>query len=96
MESKFKALMDPEEKDTFVKFSKSMNDIASIFKVSKKERSLDDREKAELLSKKNFKSNQIEVSKMIFGVGMSPKEMKKKTCVFRIMPSKLLGFSKVQ
>lgn len=72
MESKFKALMDPEEEDTFIKFSKSLSDIASIFKVSKQERSLDEFEKIELQKKKNFKKNQIEVSKMIYGIGMAP------------------------
>ena len=33
---------------------------------------------------------------MIFGVGQCPAEMKNKTCVFRIVPSSILGFSKVQ
>ena len=33
---------------------------------------------------------------MIFGVGNVPQEMKNKTSLFRIMPTRLLGFSKVQ
>jgi regulatory protein YycH of two-component signal transduction system YycFG len=88
--------MDPEETDTFVRYSRSMLDLASIFKLAKKEKSLDRNEKVELLKKKNFKRNQIELSKMIFGVGMTPKEMKNKTLTFRIVPSQLVGFSKVQ
>ena len=33
---------------------------------------------------------------MIFGIGEVPRERKTKTCAFRIVPSKILGFSKVQ
>ena len=35
---------------------------------------------------------------MLFGVGKCPEEteMKNKTCIFRIVPSKILGFTKVQ
>ena len=96
MEAKFQTLMDSEEQDTFVKFSKAMCDIASIFKVNKRDRSLDEEDIVELQASKNFKKNQIEVSKMIYGVGQVPQEMSKhKTLVFRIMPTKLLGFSKV-
>ena len=69
MENKFKSFFDADETDTFVKYSKSMNDLAGIFKCSNKEQSLDEKAKMELLKKKNFKRNQVEVSKMIFGVG---------------------------
>ena len=33
---------------------------------------------------------------MIFGVGSVPQESKSKTCVFRLLPSNILGFHKVQ
>ena len=33
---------------------------------------------------------------MIFGLGNAPKERESKTCVFQIVPTKVLGFSKVQ
>lgn len=79
--------MDPEETDTFVRYSRSMQDLASIFKIAKKEKSLTEVEKNELVKKKNFKRSQIELSKMIFGVGITPKEMKNKTLTFRIVPS---------
>jgi len=79
--------MDPEETDTFVRYSRSMQDLASIFKIAKKEKSLTEEEKVELVKKKNFKRSQIELSKMIFGVGITPKEMKNKTLTFRIVPS---------
>ena len=45
METKFKSLMDPDEQDTFVCFSRAMVDLADIFKVSKPEKSLEDLEK---------------------------------------------------
>lgn len=96
MENKFKAFFDPEEQDSFIKYSKSMCDLAQIFKLTKQDKSLDEKAKVELLKKKNFKKNQSDLSRMIFGVGQVPKEMKNKTCIFRIMPSNLLGFSKVQ
>ena len=38
MENKFKELFDPEESETFVRYSNSMNDLASIFKVKKAEK----------------------------------------------------------
>ena len=79
----------------FIQFSKSMRSLAEIFKIDKKERSLDVQGKVELLKKKNFKKNQARVGKMIFGVGAAHAEMKNKTSVFRIMPTKVLGFSKV-
>ena len=95
MEKKFKDLMDPDEKDTFTHFSRSLNDLASVFKLTKKEESLDDKSKIELIKKKNFKKNQMELSKCMFGVGMVPPDMRNKSITFRIMPSKILGFSKV-
>ena len=33
---------------------------------------------------------------MIYGIGKVEKEMENKTSIFRIMPSKILGFAKVQ
>ena len=59
MEKSFKALFDQDENDSFIKFSQSMKDMASIFKIDKKERSLDAMGKMELLKKKNFKKNQL-------------------------------------
>jgi len=38
MESKFKALFDDEEKDNFVRYSNSLADLATIFKVKKAEK----------------------------------------------------------
>ena len=35
MENKFKALFDPEEQESFVRYSKSMLDLAGFFKVRK-------------------------------------------------------------
>lgn len=97
MEKKFKELSDPDDNDMFMNFSRSMQDIAAIFKVNKKEKSVDKSgERGNLFKKKNFKRNQHEISKMIFGVGMTPPEVKNKTLTFRILPTKLLGFSKVQ
>ena len=37
MENKFKSLFDPEETETFIRYSKSMTDLASIFKLSKQD-----------------------------------------------------------
>ena len=37
MENKFKSLFDPEETETFIRYSRSMNDLASIFKLSKQD-----------------------------------------------------------
>ena len=34
MENKFKQFFDPDEKETFIRYSKSMADLASIFKLS--------------------------------------------------------------
>ena len=45
MEKKFEELFDPEENESFVKYSKAMNDLAKIFKVSKQETSVNDGEK---------------------------------------------------
>ena len=38
MENKFKELFEPEESDSFVRYSNSMNDLASVFKVKKVEK----------------------------------------------------------
>ena len=94
METKFKDMMDPEEEETFVKFSKSLPDLAQIFKITKQEKQ--NELVKDVMKRKVFKQNQLEASKMIYGVGLCPPEMKNKTCIFRIVPSKILGFSKVQ
>ena len=100
MEKRFNELSDPEESDTFVNFSKALKDLASLFKLNKRETSLSKDERATLLKKnlkkKTFKRNQHELCKMIFGVGQTPAEVRNKTLTFRILPTKLLGFSKVQ
>ena len=49
MESRFKGLMEEDELDTFVRFSRAMGDLAEIFKVSKPEKSPDEKEKIALL-----------------------------------------------
>mmetsp|Transcript_29607 Transcript_29607/g.36734 ORF Transcript_29607/g.36734 Transcript_29607/m.36734 type:complete len:138 (+) Transcript_29607:384-797(+) len=95
MEQKFADVMDPEEDDCFVRYSKAMCDLADIFKIAKQEKPREDRDVTELTKKKTFKKNQIEVSKMIFGLGACPKESRNETCFFRIMPTKILGFSKI-
>ena len=97
MEQKFADLMDPEETDCFVRYSKAMGDLGDVFKISKPDKPRDqDRNIQELTKKKTFKKNQLEVSRMIFGVGSVPRESKTKTCVFRLLPSNILGFHKVQ
>ena len=98
MEQKFKDLMDPEEDDNFVKFSKSMTDIADLFKINRTEKSMDERERIEMSNKRNHRRSQQDMTKMIFGIGACPldrKENKNKTYELRIVPSKILGFSKV-
>jgi hypothetical protein len=96
MEKKFKSYLDEEEADAFVRFSKALPDLASLFKVQKQETSTRQDTDALIKNKKAFKRSQHEISKMIFGVGSTPAETKKKTVAFKIMPTKLLGFSRVQ
>ena len=58
MEQKFGELMDPEEDDCFVRFSKAMIDLGEIFKVSKQDKPRDqERNIAELTKKGVFKKN---------------------------------------
>eukprot|EP00354_Favella_ehrenbergii_P012500 CAMPEP_0170455044 /NCGR_PEP_ID=MMETSP0123-20130129/3108_1 /TAXON_ID=182087 /ORGANISM="Favella ehrenbergii, Strain Fehren 1" /LENGTH=158 /DNA_ID=CAMNT_0010717987 /DNA_START=389 /DNA_END=866 /DNA_ORIENTATION=+ len=78
MEQKFADVMDPEEDDCFVRYSKAMCDLADIFKIAKQEKPREDRDVTELTKKKTFKKNQIEVSKMIFGLGAAPKRAETK------------------
>ena len=71
MENKFKELFEPEESDSFVRYSNSMNDLASVFKVKKVEKQvvIDSARGEVQQSKKAFKKNQEDLSKIIFGVG---------------------------
>ena len=94
METKFREMMEPDDEQAFIRFSKSLPDMADIFKI-KQEKT--EETNTDLMRKKIFKKNQLEASKMLFGVGKCPEEteMKNKTCIFRIVPSKILGFTKV-
>ncbi len=87
--------MEPDDEEAFIRFSKSLPDMAEIFKIKKQEKT--EETHTDLMRKKVFKKNQLEASKMLFGVGKCPEEteMKNKTCIFRIVPSKILGFTKV-
>lgn len=96
MEQKFKDLMDPEEDANFIRFSRAIGEMADTFKISRTEKSMDSREKTELTKKSNHKRYQQDMTKVIFGIGAVPAESKNKSHELRIVPSKILGFSKVQ
>jgi len=53
MEQKFKDLMDPDEDDGFVRFSRALGELADTFKITRTEKSLDERKKMELNKKSN-------------------------------------------
>ena len=57
MEKKFRELLDPEESDSFINFSKAMKNLADVFKVNKPSKSLDENERLRLHKKSNFKKN---------------------------------------
>jgi hypothetical protein len=67
METRFKDMMDPDEDQSFIRFSKSMPDLAQVFRIVKQDKTGD--ANIDLMRRKTFKKNQHEASKMIFGVG---------------------------
>lgn len=57
MEKKFKDLMEPDEDDNFVRFSRAMGDLADSFKINRVEKSLENHEKVQLKKRSNLKRN---------------------------------------
>ena len=82
--------LEPEEQDTFVNYSNSMKDLAAAFRV-KKEHPVDKR-----LKSKRDNSIDKELSQLIFGVGKTMPSMKNKQINCRIIPTKLIGLSRVE
>ena len=91
-------LLEPEEADTFVRYSRCLVDLAVFFKLAKKNDPLSPnstklrRTISMVRSKQTMKKGQSDLCKMIFGVGNVPTVLRNESVNCRVVPTKLVGF----
>ena len=98
MENCFYDSLEPEEQDAFINYSNSMKDLASLFKLSNNNSRFSQTDGSGMRFKRRKKEAEKEndMRASIFGVGNLLAPTKSKTVSCKIVPTKIVGLSKVE
>ena len=94
MEATFIDCMASDDQDVFVNYSHSMRDLAATFKLSKDQ--MNSTGGSMRFRRRKRESSSEDLVRNIFGVGNALPPMKNKHLTCRIIPTKIVGFSRVQ
>ena len=96
MEQVFYECLEADEQETFVNYSNSLKDLASLFRVSREN---EKQQTGGIRSRKRHKSEvtrEKELISSLFGIGQAIPARKNTQVYCRVVPTKIVGFSRVE